>query len=528
MGKDYKESSGYRFEGLLEVFESRKWLLLLLFSILYFVGFCLIASKAVVTNDELFTLYIGRLPHFHNVWEALATGAEQTPPLFYAVTHADLALFGTATLALRLPELLGYWLMCVCLFLFVSRRSSVFYGLIAMLFSLMTTAFVFVTDARAYALVLGFSALAFLCWQGAAEDRHRNLALAGVVLSLAAAISFHYYAVLSLFPLGFGEMVRSIRRKRIDVGIWVALVLSLFPLLLFLPLIRAAQKFAPHFWAKPHWSSMFYFYQHFLLPSAALPLLMILLAVACYAAFRSSPAGTDVSRRRSKRPPHEIAAAIGFLLVPVVGVILAKTVVGAFAPRYALPAVIGLSILVAWGLDSALDSGRTAAFGLGLLLCAFLVAKQAESYYRAVEARADLSSTYAFLEAHATGDAPIVISDPDSFTELTYKPPHEIAQRLLYLADPHLGVWYTGTNDVEQGLVEMKRWAGLNVQSFHAFVSSGRGCYILFLTADYPYDYEWVIQALTAAHWRIALLKWQEGKILFFARPNGNVSGSGK
>lgn len=167
----------HRVEYLLEKLENRKWLLLLFFSIFFFSGFCLIATSKVISNDELFTIYIARLPSFHQVWTALATGVEQTPPFFYIVTRGDFALLGSSPLAARLPELLAFWLMCVCLFHFVSKRSSAFYGFIAMLFPFVTVAFNFVAWARAYALVLGFSAFGLLCWQWAVENRRRTLAL---------------------------------------------------------------------------------------------------------------------------------------------------------------------------------------------------------------------------------------------------------------------------------------------------------------------------------------------------------------
>lgn len=520
MSNALQEFIRLRFGTLLERFESRKWLFLLLFSVVFFVGFCLIASKQVISNDELFTIYIARLPTFHDVWNALATGAEQTPPFFYAVTRADFSLFGTTALAIRLPELLAFAVMCICLFHFVSRRTSVFYGFIAMLFPLMTTAYNYVVFARAYALVLAFSAFALLCWQWATEGRHRALALLGLTVSVAAAISSHYYAVLSLFPLGLGELVRTIRRKRIDLAIWLALVLSLLPLLFFLPLIDSARKFAPHFWAKPHWSSMVYFYQHYLFSPIALPLMVSFLVVVAYAAFRQPNRDSGRPRLRSCIAIHELTAVLGFVLIPVVGVVLAKTVIGAFSDRYVLPAVIGVSIIIAWGLYSVLDAKPALAFGLGLLLCLFLVVKEVQTYRRAVVNQSQQALTYNFLEAHAKGNVPIVISSPIEFLQLTYDAPRKIAKRLIYLADPKLGIRYTGTNDIEQGLVEMKHWANLNVQPFRTFVASGKDCYILFLTSDYPYNYEWVIPALRAAHWRIRLLKWQDGKILFLAASN--------
>lgn len=508
-----------RLENGLERLERRKWLLLLLFLILYFAGFCLLAAKDVTFIDELFTIYITRLPTLRDVWNALATGAEQTPPLIYLVTRADFALLGRSLLAVRLPEMLGFAVMSVCLYHFVSKRSSALYGLVAMLFPLMTTAFKFVVRARAYALVLGFSALALVCWQWAAEDRHRKLALAGLGVSLAAAVSSHYYAVLSLFPLGLGEVVRSIRRKKVDVGVWLALVLSLSPLLLFLPLIESARKFAPHFWSKPHWSSMAYFYQHFLLSPSPIPLLAILLVVAFYVVFFRPNAGGTESRARSNTPLHEWAAVAGFLLMPLVGIVLAKTVVGAYEDRCALAAVIGLSIAVALGLYSALDTKLTPAFGLALLLCSFLVVKQVQTYRREVVYHANQESVYALLEANTGDSLPILISNPGAFVVFGYNAPKKIARRFLYVADPELALHYSGTDDIEQGVVEMKSWAGMNVQSFPKFVASGQECYIY--AVNYPDRYDWIIKALRAAHWEITLVSWQNDNIIFLARPGG-------
>ena len=506
-----------RGERVLDDLGNRTGLLLLLFAVVYFLGFCLIASKAVVSNDELFTLYIARLPHFRDVWAALATGAEQTPPLFYAIARVDIKLFGTSGLALRLPELLAFALLCFCLFHIVSRRTSPVYGFIAMLFPFMTTAFNYASDARAYALVLAFSAFGLLCWIWATEGRRRVLALAGLAVSLAAAISCHYYAVLSLFPIGLGEVVRSFRRKRMDVGVWLALLLSLSPLLAFLPLIEGARKYAPHFWAKPHWLSMGYFYEHFLLTPSAVPLLAVLMTVVLYNFFQRPEEDKFASQERPQIPLHERTAALGYLLIPVVGVVLAKTAVGAFSDRYALPAVIGLCIVVGWTLHSALGAKRALAAGLGLLFCGFLAVKEVQTYRFMVSGRSFKATTFAFLEANARGDAPIVISGSTAFTELTYQAPSAIAGRLLYLADPRIALQYTGTNSAEKGLLEMKRWAGLNVQPFQSFAASGQPCYIF--VENFPDQYRWTIPELRAWNWRLTLVAWQQEMILFKAAP---------
>jgi Dolichyl-phosphate-mannose-protein mannosyltransferase len=524
MSSEFQNSLRCRIVTLLDRVGYKPGLLLLLITGIYFIGFGLIASKGLISNDELFTLYIAKLPNFRDIWAALATGAEQTPPFFYAISRGDIYLFGTSGLALRLPELLAFALMCLCLFHIVARRTSAVYGFVALLFPFMTTAFNYVFEARAYALVLAFSAFGLLCWLWAAEGRRRALALIGLAATFAAAISCHYYAVLSLFPLGLGEVVRSLRRKRIDIGVWLALGLSLSPLVLFLPLIQSARKFAPHFWAKPQWSSMAYFYEHFLLTPSAAPLLVIFLAVVAYSALRRPETEMADTPVRASVPLHEVAAAAGFLLIPAVGVVLAKTVVGAFSDRYALPAVIGLSIIVGWGLHSVLAARRATAAALGLVLLAFLAIKEVQTYRRVVADSSLRIATYGFLENYAQGDAPIVISGPMDFTELTYNAPGNLARRLTYLADPRLALQYTGTDDAEKGLVEMKSWAGLNVQPFSGFVASRQRCYVYVV--DYPDKYAWVVRGLEAAHWRISLERWQDGMVLFSATPDviGNAA----
>jgi hypothetical protein len=214
---------------------------------------------------------------------------------------------------------------------------------------------------------------------------------------------------------------------------------------------------------------------------------------------------------------HEIAAAVGFLLIPAVGVVLAKTVVGAFSDRYALPAVIGLSLIVGWGLYSALAGHRAAAVALALVLCGFLAVKEFQTYRRVAYDSVLQSSTYSFLERNAPGDAPIVISGPMDFTELTYNAPRDLSGRLTYLADPWLALKYTGTDDAEKGLVEMKSWAGLNVEPFPGFIASGQKCYVYVV--NYPDKYAWVMNGFQAAHWKIQLERWQDGMLLFQATP---------
>ena len=50
-----------------------------------------LAHYRLFWNDELFTVYIARIPSVSGIWAFLATGVEQTPPTFHLLTRPTLA-----------------------------------------------------------------------------------------------------------------------------------------------------------------------------------------------------------------------------------------------------------------------------------------------------------------------------------------------------------------------------------------------------------------------------------------------------
>ena len=120
-----------------------KWPLWILagFSLLYLLMTCAIASKRMLWNDELFTLYLSRLGTLSDLLAAVSTGADQNPPSFYLLTKGFLTALGETQLAIRLPEVFGVLLMSLCLFRFVSKRLPALFGFAAMIFPLTTIAY---------------------------------------------------------------------------------------------------------------------------------------------------------------------------------------------------------------------------------------------------------------------------------------------------------------------------------------------------------------------------------------------------
>jgi hypothetical protein len=429
-----------------------------------------LAHRKPLWNDELFTYYISRLS-IGDMWSTLSTGVEQTPLTFYVVTRASLDVLGDGGIAMRLPELLGFLLMSVCVFLFVERRSSPLYGLVAVIFPIATIAYGYAYEARAYGLVLGFSAAALLCWQVAAEaGPHRRLAALGTALSLAAAVASHYYAVLILVPLVVGETTRSIISRRIDWLVLGSFGGALVPLLAFSPLIADAKDYSTSFWAQPTWHAAVRFYPDSLMDRPLGVVLAGFAAIVMFVVWRSWSARRHAGL--SLPPSHELAALVTLILLPFFGVALGKLVTGAYTERYVLSAIVGIAILIAlaaWWTDAGVPT-----LGLSLLVV-FTVFAGARIGERNGDATVDAdeqAQALAFLDRHRGAGEPIAVASPHDFFELSHRVARDGGPRLIYLADPALARKYLETDAVELGVTGMKDIAPLRVEPYRRFVAS--------------------------------------------------------
>jgi len=457
--------------------DRRKVWLLCGFSIPYLLSTGLLASQKPMWNDELFTYYISRLPTVSDIWSALLTGGEQIPPFFHIITRISLFLFGVNELAIRLPEIIGFWVMSLCLFRFVSKRSSALYGFVAMLFPFVTKAYYYAYEARPYAIVLGLAGLSLVCWQTAAEGHYRKLSLIGLAVSLAAAVSSHYYAVLLYLPLFIGEAARTISRGRLDLPIWLASAAGITPLLLFFPLIQKAKGQAATFWAQPHWGNMTDFYYSLLSP-ALLPLVAMIVLAAIYSTFYAESDNSRSKGTSSTLRPYEIAAAFGFIAIPVAGVILAKLFTGAVISRYVLPAVIGFSIFVPFAAHRLADGRPIIGTALVLFLSSGFVVAQVRNFQSVITASSNQAKNYDFLRMNNKKELPVVASDLHTFMTLAHYAPRDIASRVVYLADPRASLRHLGHSSIDQGILDLKPWFKLRIEKYSSFVDSQKRFFV--------------------------------------------------
>jgi hypothetical protein len=500
-------------------------LLSVILSALYFVVTIALASRKLMWNDELYTYYIARLPSMRDVWSALLAGGEQTPPFFYLTTRAAIDLAGDNNVAIRLPAMFGFWLMTVCVLTFVSRRTSWFPALCAAAFPLVTIAYYYAFEARAYGMVLGFSALATLAWQSLTMRRRRWPWLVCLAVSLSAAISSHYYGIFVILPLALGEATRSVVRRRLDVPAWIALAFPMVPLALHLPLLRSAEAYSGAFWAPPQWVNIPDFYLHLLSP--ALTPLVVLLVVAIVHAWSSSgerwlPADAGVANP----PLAEMVVACGFIVIPFVTVVSAKVATGAFTDRYALPAVIGFALMTGFG--TAVAFRRSPLMRAAALVCLVGWFGLSEARERIEPTGASMPVSQitidrpaAWLRTGAEADLPVVIADPHTFTVLSHYGAADLRRRIVYLADPALALTYLGHNSVERGMLDLlKPWFHMNVVEFEPFV--GEHSRFLVYGDFYRMSFlSWLTPELHRRGLRLELLNRQGDNLLLLVSRSG-------
>lgn len=466
-------------------------------------------------NDELFTYYISRLPSMSDVWGALMSGGEQLPPFFYLVTRASVSVFGLNNIGLRFPEILGFWLMCVCLFIFVARRTSNFYGLLAAIFPLLTGAYYYAYEARPYGLMLGFGALALVCWQTATISRFRIISVIGLALSLAAALSSHYYGIFIIFPIALGEAVRTYKTKRFNFPIWAAFVFAVLPLILYFPLLKHARAYSGGFWAKPYWTDIPDFFYN-LLATAVVPLTAIIFFAGIVQFFnRESERDFTDAENEFEYPLHEIAAAFGFLLIPFVCVALAKFVTGGFTDRYAISAIIGFGVLIPLIAARVFKDKRL----IPAILIIFFVGWFGLLQLKAVKKNSGqpYKKISNLFETEETKTLPIVAAEPHTFIEAFHYAPQEIASRLVYLADADLSLKHLKHNSVERGMNDLlKPWFGLNVTDYETYIES----HPQFLVYGKLGFLDWIMPQIREEGWQVKLLDDDGDRFLFLISRN--------
>jgi hypothetical protein len=316
-------------------------------SIVYFADILIKARAKCFWFDELFTVYLCRLPSFKDTWSAVMHGTDFNPPLFYILVRGARNLFGDGPVGARLPAAIGVWIFCVALFWFTSKQAGKTAGLVAGLFPFFTLIQYYAYEARAHGLVLGWCGLALITWQKASRSRANSLWTLWFGLFIACALLTHVYTVYMLVAFGVVELRGFFGKERVRWGIIAALALS-FALVagfIYLPLVRAYRSAMPASFFPAGHDSVSNFLIHALSPAIVVFVLFILFSAVNW------ERRLDTDRHRTSAQIRELWLAVAFTCLPIVGLLGCKLSHGPFLDRYFLPSLAGWAILLGYAVS---------------------------------------------------------------------------------------------------------------------------------------------------------------------------------
>lgn len=438
---------------------------------LYLAAACLVCLVAnlgyahfrVITSDECLQMIVFRQPGAGAIWNSLIAGVQVDPPVADIAMHYLFRLFGDHLLLARLPSVVTFCLMCLCLSLIVWRYAGAIYGAAAFFMPFATVLRSWGSLSRPYASLLGFSALALLCWDMLQDPelRHVTRWRVAFILSLAATFSTHFYSITILFPLAFAELAKWRIRKRVDWPTLLCIAVAFIPYLIWSPILLAsAHTFLPHPFHSPAFKTLYEFYGDMLFSLPWVGALLLMLLAGAYIGLSNFDGQPRKQINPSVRPLMVFCA--GCLLLPVCGAVSTAMKMSFYGPRMALISLFGLVV----GLPLLIDlAGARKVVGLALLAAmagnAAVIAARGAMRLRGRETPYPVLAEFRRLIPEPHPD--IVIPETNVFLPLVETNRQDPENSLLYLFDTakQLAARGSDTPDVASRIIQGRSRARL-------------------------------------------------------------------
>jgi uncharacterized membrane protein len=472
------------------------------------------AARKPLWYDEVLTWAISRQPNLRAIWHALALPADGQPPLFYVIERFASHLTHNEEVAYRLPSIAAFCCILWCVFVFMRRQSGPTIAFVCTALLMMTSLYkTYAIEARPYCLVAACFALAFVCYQRAARLGWVLL----LAVSLMAAQSFHYYAVLGVAAFGVAEAVLLLRERRVRWVVWIALAMGCLPLVITWPLLsRTREYYGPHFWSPPTVRGTMAFYGRFFDVSLELGLAIagaLFLGLLCIVAFEIS--GAQPHNPTKEAPLHEYVLVLMFFALPAMGFITAKVGHGGLTDRYVLMSVLGFPLALAY----LLQHFRANAF---LLVATFLFCGIAawEVFFWKVQSREEGQTVSVsrqaetFVDSVGYGNLPVVVAT-DYLQMERYASP-KWKERLFAVYDVPLAVEFGGSDSVDAALPIIGECLPLQISDFHEFTFQHPDFLILYWPNAAGEFQTWLAR-LTGEGYEVRLLRISGGDAVYLA-----------
>ena len=434
------------------------------------------------------------------------------PPIYHFLVLSFVRIFGPTEFVTRLPSVLAYTLISLLLYRFVRKYADVYTGLVVLSLCLACGAFHFACEARPYALVLAADTLALLCWSNIVDPQHnRKIALSGLFLGVAFAVGSHWFGGLVLVPLGVGELVRNWQTRKLDFGVWTALVAGGTTVVAYVPLLKGASEYQSLPWREAYIWDIFNTFQLLMQPCIVpLTMLMVILALAWFL-FGTLPPELE----HPSIPAPILICVVLLALTPFLGFLVGRFVSHIFHPRYVLLCTIGLLFLLSLAIRKAV--GRSAAWmGLTVLLIS--------SFAMLVQYR-ELSSLPLGGDASKLADVsifssqpslPIVPSDIELLLRVEAHGPASLRTRCVYTTDPS-SVRILHHNTELLCTRALRRWTSLPIRDLSSFLSVYPRFYVV---GPINGNRAWVVRRLLEEHADIALQGAFAGEPVYLVTEN--------
>jgi 4-amino-4-deoxy-L-arabinose transferase-like glycosyltransferase len=501
---------------IAERLERHSRIVLVLFSVAFLSVTGFLAATKLLWYDEIFTYYPARQETWSQVWSFFAEGLDVHTPIMALLVHASLMLFGDNNVALRLPAILGFLLLCLSIYAFVSYRSSKVYAMAAMLFPATTSALFYATEARPYGVILGVSAFALVCWQRASE-RNRTAWLIAMGAALSLCISLHYMAAFLWIPIGAAELVRTWQRRRIDWTLWIILIASLFPLAAFLPMIQTARaNFISGIFAPPRLIKVFSPYG-LIMQDAYIPLIGMIVTWLLISRSRSETVD-GIRHLRAPAPLPERVLIATLALTPAYAVPL-SFLGGIFVSRYVEYTVTGLAILLAMGAYRRARGDTQFAVVAVLCLGGFFMVTRPIAGLRQLAATPGLPFGAArpyenenWMRAiEQQPGLPVAVSPPVFFLKVRHYSSPDVQNRMFYLFSIPDALKYDGADSGDKNLKFLARRFPVQARPYEEFTAEHREFLLLAETELQT----WLLEKLLAEGARLELQRRTQTYFLF-------------
>jgi 4-amino-4-deoxy-L-arabinose transferase-like glycosyltransferase len=470
----------------LEAYETDgSFFLLLAPAFALYAFFVLGAASRPLWHDELYTYYIAKAPTLARFIDQV-THIDLQPPLQYVLSRASLRLLGDSDFATRVPSMIAFTVGSSCFYFFVRRRLGRFYALTAMLVFWLTPFLQYASEARPYALVIGFLGLAMLSWQMATDGSRRGLGLFGLAFGVCGMLVSQAFSPVLIAILGVAELVRSVDRRKIDWPVWAALVGPSPLILLYIPIFHRFGGWTalpPKFQASVF--KIITFYADML---SAVAVVLLIALVAALIMYRSAGRVNEKSVFAASK--HEIALVLGLSSLPIIINLLLMRTGGAFWPRYCIPAGMGFSLLFVYILAKLTNASRAA--GATAAFCVFLGMAMGIALIVARPREPAMVREVSLKQLDPT--VPLVDASGLTFLEMNKREDAALLSRVYYLTDQDAATRYAHAT-IFEGMGALRQYWPIpgSVMPYGDFIRQNTHFFVLG-TPDYPED--WLIPKL--------------------------------